>query len=227
MTEAEETTQTTPSPSEAVEQAEQENPAPAAEAVAPPPEAPPEAPPEEVESPEEELARLRQELEEAKAQAAEYLDGWQRARAEFANYRKRQAAEREELIQTANATLLSRLLPILDDFERAFATLPQGLQALTWIEGILLIQRKLQMILEAEGVKPIEVKPGDPFDPLYHEAVTYEESEAFDEGQIIGEVQKGYRLKDRVLRPALVRVAKAKPRPAEKAETTDSGDETS
>jgi molecular chaperone GrpE len=157
-----------------------------------------------------ELEALRQELEEAKAQAAEYLDGWQRARAEFANYKKRNEQERQELFKLANVTLITRLLPIFDDFERAFQTLPSNLLSLTWIDGVALIYRRLQAILEAEGLTPIETE-GQSFDPLLHEAVTYEESAEHQEGQIIGEVQRGYKLGDRVLRPALVRVAKGKP----------------
>jgi len=157
-----------------------------------------------------ELEALRQELEEAKAQAAEYLDGWQRARAEFANYKKRNEQERQELFKLANTTLITKLLPIFDDFERAFQTLPSNLLSLTWIDGVALIYRRLQAILEAEGLTLIETE-GQSFDPLLHEAVTYEESEEHDEGQIIGEVQRGYKLGDRVLRPALVRVAKGKP----------------
>ncbi|MBC8264461.1 MAG: nucleotide exchange factor GrpE [Anaerolineales bacterium] len=157
-----------------------------------------------------ELETLRQELEEAKAQAAEYLDGWQRARAEFANYKKRNEQERQELFKLANTTLISRLLLIFDDFERAFQTLPSNLLSLTWIDGVALIYRRLQAILDGEGLTPMETE-GQSFDPLVHEAVTYEESAEHQEGQIIGEVQRGYKLGDRVLRPALVRVAKGKP----------------
>jgi len=157
-----------------------------------------------------ELETLRQELEEAKAQAAEYLDGWQRARAEFANYKKRNEQERQELFKLANSTLISRLLPIFDDFERAFQTLPSNLLSLTWIDGVALIYRKLQAVLGGEGLILIETE-GQSFDPLLHEAITYEESADHEEGQIIGEVQRGYKLGDRVLRPALVRVAKGKP----------------
>ncbi|NIV39196.1 MAG: nucleotide exchange factor GrpE [Anaerolineae bacterium] len=108
----------------------------------------------------------------------------------------------------ANAVLLRKLLPVVDDFERAMATLPASLGQLTWCKGVLLIQHKLGAVLESEGVKPIETE-GQAFDPRYHEAVTYEEVSDHEEGQIIGEVQRGYLLGDRVLRPALVRVAKA------------------
>ena len=156
----------------------------------------------------EERETFEEEFEKAKAQAAEYLDGWQRTQAEFSNYKKRQEAERVQVTTLANATLLRKLLPVVDDFERAIATLSAGLSQLTWCEGILLIRHKLDAILESEGVKPIEVE-GQTFDPHYHEAVTYEEVSGCEEGQIIGEVQRGYTLGERVLRPALVRVAKA------------------
>jgi molecular chaperone GrpE len=155
-----------------------------------------------------ELERLQEELEKANAQASEYLDGWQRAQAEFSNYKKRQEAERAQVMALANATLLRKLLPVVDDFERALETLPTNLSQLTWCEGLLLIRHKLGAILESEGVKPIE-SDGQAFDPRYHEAVTYEAAPGFAEGQIIGEVQRGYTLGERVLRPALVRVAKA------------------
>jgi len=162
----------------------------------------------EAEERRDELEKLRKELEEAKAQAAEYLDGWQRTQAEFSNYKKRQEAERAQVTTLANATLLRKLLPIVDDFERAATTLPDSLMQLTWCEGVFLIKHKLDAILESEGVKPIETE-GQMFDPRYHEAVTYEEAQGHDDGQIIGEVQRGYTLGEWVLRPALVRVAKA------------------
>jgi molecular chaperone GrpE len=155
----------------------------------------------------DELVALRQELEEQKAKAAEYLDGWQRARAEFANYRKRIEKEQEDMIKSANGAFITRLLPVMDDFERAFQTLPLDLMGMTWLEGITLIQRKLQMLLAQEGVTVIETE-GRLFDPTLHQAVTHEESEEHEEGQIIGEVQKGYKIGDKVLRPSLVRVAK-------------------
>lgn len=155
----------------------------------------------------DELVALRQELEEQKAKAAEYLDGWQRARAEFANYKKRIEKEQEDRIKSANGAFIAKLLPVMDDFERAFQTLPFDLMGMTWLEGIALIQRKLQMLLEQEGVTVIETE-GRLFDPTLHQAVTHEESEEHEEGQIIGAVQKGYKMGDRVLRPSLVRVAK-------------------
>lgn len=176
---------------------------------------------EEPEGERDELEKLREELGKAEAQAAEYLDGWQRAQAEFSNYKKRQEAERTQMITLANATLLRKLLSIVDDFERAMATLPYNLSQLTWCEGVLLIKHKLDAILEFEGVKPIETEE-QVFDPRYHEAVTYEEVSGYEEGQIIGEVQRGYILGERVLRPALVRVAKAPAAQPEEDSDSDS-----
>jgi molecular chaperone GrpE len=164
--------------------------------------------PQEEQKERDELEELKLELEEAQAQAAEYLDGWQRAQAEFSNYKKRQEAERAQMWARATTDVLRKILPVVDDFERALATMPDDLKQLTWGEGVFLIKAKLDAILDSEGVKPIETE-GQTFDPVYHEAVTYEEAAGYEEGQIIGEVQRGYILDERVLRPALVRVAKA------------------
>lgn len=154
-------------------------------------------------------AVLKQQLEEQQAKAAEYLDNWRRAAADLANYRKRMERESSEITRAANADLIRRLLPILDDFDRAFHTVPEDLRDLTWVDGIMLIFRKLQAILEAEGLKPIEAL-GKPFDPHLHEAVVHEETDKYEDGLVIGELQKGYMLNDRVLRPTLVKVAKKK-----------------
>jgi molecular chaperone GrpE len=156
----------------------------------------------------DELTALSQQLEAAQAQADEYLDDLRRERAAFQNYKKRQENERAELRQMAQANVLLQILPILDDIERALEAIPSDQADQPWIEGILLIQRKLQTMLENMCVVPIEAEPGQPFDPFIHEAVTYEEDEDYDEGQIIAAVQKGYKLGKRTLRPATVRVAK-------------------
>jgi molecular chaperone GrpE len=171
----------------------------------------------------DELAALRQDVEQARAREAEYLDGWQRARAELANARKRFQREQEQAYADAKGDVLARLLPIGDDLERAVGTLPGNLSGLTWIQGILLIQRKLQVLLEQEGVSVIEIA-GQAFEPSLHQAVTYEPSETVPEGHIITELQKGYKLGDRVLRPSMVRVSSGPP-PQPKIETEPADEE--
>ena len=169
----------------------------------------------------DELAALRQELEETKAKEAEYLDGWQRARAELANARKRFERERLQAYDNARADVLIQLLPLADDFERALDTLPDNLSSLTWIEGITLVQRKLQLLLEQASVTPIEAV-GQEFDPFSHEAVTHEPSETVPAGHVIAELQKGYKMGDRVLRPTVVRVS-AGTLPEPEAEDSEAG----
>jgi molecular chaperone GrpE len=162
----------------------------------------------EAEQPIDLFKDLLEQVKQAKAEAAENLDGWQRARAEFANYKRRTDAERLELSVTAGAEVLARVLPIVDDFDRAAATLPGELKDQPWINGVLLVHRKLAGLLEQSNVKPIPVRAGDAFDPTRHEAITHEDAADVDSGHIIGEVTRGYTLGERVLRPALVRVAK-------------------
>jgi molecular chaperone GrpE len=164
------------------------------------------SPPAETAAPQGELEALRAELEQARARAAEYLDGWQRARAEFANYKRRVEAEREELRRSSNQALLLKLLPVVDDFERAFQTFPPELKDMPWIDGMRMIQRKLHGILEGENVTPIAAA-GQPFDPLWHEAVMQEETTQYPDDTVMEELQRGYMLGERVLRPARVKVA--------------------
>ncbi len=141
------------------------------------------------------------------AQAAEYLEGWQRSRAEFANYKKRLEKEAEDARARITAETITRYLPILDDLERALKDRPAEGEGARWAEGIELIYRKLGALLEAEGIEAIPAK-GERFDPTVHEALTLEETGEHSEGTVIDVIQQGYRLGDRVLRPALVRVAK-------------------
>ena len=158
----------------------------------------------------DELTALRRALEEAQAKEAEYLDGWQRARAELANARKRFQREQAQAYSNAKADVLSRILPIVDDFDRAFDNLPDHLADDPWIEGVKLVRQKLHALLEQEGVTPIEAE-GREFDPTFHQAITHEPSEETPEGHIIAEAQKGYRLGDLVLRPSMVRVSAGPP----------------
>jgi len=165
-----------------------------------------EAPVPEAPAAEDPLQALQKELEVARAQADEYLDGWQRSRAEFLNYKRRVERDLEAAHSVAAASILTRYLVVLDDIERALKDHPAGADFEGWVEGIRLIQRKLQMILESEGVERIPAE-GQMFDPTVHEAATFEKCDGFHEGQVIGILQQGYRLGDRILRPARVRVA--------------------
>ena len=154
-----------------------------------------------------EIEALQAELAESRTRADEYLDGWQRSRAEFANYKKR--IERDQLAVSQNAAgrIIKRYLEILDDLERALKNPPQEGEGAAWANGIELIYRKFKSILESEGITPMEAE-GQQFDPNLHEAITSEESDEHESGQIIEVLQQGYMLGDRVLRPAMVRVAR-------------------
>jgi len=149
-------------------------------------------------------ASLEEQLARAREDAQKYLGNWQRAEADFQNYKKRVDQERDENRRFASAALVMNTLPILDDLERALMSVDAHLAGLTWLDGIRLIYRKLQLILENAGVSAIEVE-GQQFDPRYHEAVMHADG---PEGKVLAEVQRGYKLHDRVLRPAMVVVGK-------------------
>lgn len=155
----------------------------------------------------EEVEQLKKELEETRSKADEYLDGWQRSRAEFANYKKRMDRDQAQVHQAAAGSIIKRYLEILDDLDRALKNRPQNGDGAGWAAGIDLIYRKFQAILEAEGVKVMEAE-GKIFDPNMHEAISQSEVPGYESGQIVEVIQKGYMLGERVLRPALVRVAK-------------------
>jgi len=162
----------------------------------------------------EDVESLNKALAEEKAKAENYLANWQRAQADFINYKRRIEQERNETVKFANATLALDLLPVLDDLERALDNITPKLAGLTWVDGIGLIYRKLQAILEVHGLTEIKAL-GQPFDPNLHEAVLYGEGE---EGKVVEELQKGYKLHDRVLRPTMVEVGKGKVEEGEIAE---------
>ena len=161
----------------------------------------------EIEMPKETIARLESELAAARAQANEAIDRMQRAAAEFQNTRKRQERLLQESLERATQRLLVALLPVQDDFALAFQNLPGTLtqEETAWVDGFKRIHGKLAGLLSDEGVK--EIAPDGPFDPNHHEAVTNEPSEEVESGHIISTLRTGYILKERVLRPALVRVA--------------------
>ena len=148
----------------------------------------------------EDIETLKQALTEAKAKAEENLAGWQRAQADFINYKRRNEQEKEETNKFANSTLILSILPALDDLGRALTSIPPRLAKLSWVDGIKLIERKLQTSLEAQGLSQIKALD-EPFDPNLHEAMRQGKGK---EGIVIEEIQKGYKLHDRVIHPSKV-----------------------
>ena len=149
---------------------------------------------------EENTRVLKQALAEEKAKAESYLASWQRAQADFTNYKRRSEQEKEEISQLASLVLILNLLPVLDDFERALAALPANQVELSWLEGIKLIVRKLQTSLETQGLSSIQAI-GEPFDPRFHEAIRQDKGK---EGIVIEEVHKGYKFHEKIIRPSKV-----------------------
>ena len=156
--------------------------------------------------PETEVEALQRQLEEAEAKAAENLDGWQRARAEFANARKRLERERVEAYSRAAVDFVQKLLPVVDDFARALESAPPEVADNQWFEGLDLVNRKILYVLESMNVQPIEAL-GQPFDPNFHEALALKEADGVESGLVIEELQTGYRIGEKVIRPSLVNVS--------------------
>jgi molecular chaperone GrpE len=150
-----------------------------------------------------EVESLNQQLREAEKKAAEYKEGWARAQADFQNYKKRIERDNELTYVTMKGDIIRKILPPLDDLERALQNRPADNG---WANGIELIARKLQNVLESEGIKRIEAE-GVEFDPNFHEAISHEPADSVKSGFVIGVVQNGYMLGERVIRPAMVRVA--------------------
>ena len=151
---------------------------------------------------------LETQLSELQAKADEYLDSLQRERASFANYKRRIDQENAAMAERLLGEHVRIFLPVVDDLERALEHAPADPDCANWIAGVELILKKLLSTLEKQNVTVIDLKPGDLFDPNNQEAVTHEENENYTDGQIIEVVQTGYQLKERIIRPALVRVAK-------------------
>ncbi|MFC2122615.1 nucleotide exchange factor GrpE [Bacteroidota bacterium] len=148
---------------------------------------------EDIEAPDKALA-------EEKAKADTNMAGWQRAQADFANYKRRIEQEMQEIGKLSNANLVLNLLPVMDDLERALSSVPDDLADNGWVDGITLIDRKLRGVLESIGLSAIEAV-GEPFDPNIHEAVMQGQGE---DGMVIAELEKGYRFQDRIIRPPKV-----------------------
>lgn len=146
---------------------------------------------------------LIQQLKEAESKIVEYKDGWARTQADFQNFRKRVDRDNETFKASTKGDIIKKVLPVLDDLERALQNRPADD---AWANGIELVARKFQNILDMEGVKKIEAK-GAAFDPNFHEAISHEPSEEVESGHVIDVIQNGYVIGERVIRPALVRVA--------------------
>ncbi len=149
---------------------------------------------------------LRAKIEQLEADAKEASNQYLRLAADFDNYKKRARQEQSETIQFANAGLIEKLLPVVDNFHRVLESAPPEVDD-AWLKGVSLTLQQLDELLASQGVSPIEAV-GTPFDPTLHEAIGHEESDEHPEDTVVTEVRKGYRLNDKVVRPALVRVAR-------------------
>ena len=147
---------------------------------------------------------LRTRLEEGKQPAGKHYESWQRSAADYQNYKRRMEEERREVARLASVSLIINLLPLMDDIERALKNVDPKLSGLTWIDGIWMIYRKFEAVLQNAGVTEIEAD-AQQFDPTVHEAISEVDGE---EGKVLSVVQKGYKLGDRVIRPAMVVVGK-------------------
>ncbi|RJE89861.1 nucleotide exchange factor GrpE [Paenibacillus sp. 1011MAR3C5] len=139
-------------------------------------------------------------------QAEESQQRYLRAQADFDNFRRRTMKEKEDLAQYASMKLIEQLLPVVDNFERAIAASSANNDYESLAKGVDMIFRQLSQTLDAEGLKPINAV-GEPFNPEFHQAIMQVESDEYEEGIVVEEVQKGYMLKEKVLRPAMVKVS--------------------
>jgi molecular chaperone GrpE len=155
----------------------------------------------------QEYADMQREMDRLRDLVKENQDGWQRERADFSNYKKRVERDTSQMTQNLKADVIKKYLQVLDDLERALKVRPAEGDGAAWADGIELVVRKLQSVLDAEGIQRIPAE-NEMFDPTRHEAITHEDSPDHESGQVIEVVQQGYTIGDRVIRPALVRVAR-------------------
>ncbi|HEV8192782.1 MAG TPA: nucleotide exchange factor GrpE [Ktedonobacterales bacterium] len=176
------------------------------------------------------IAELEQQLAKEREAATDYMQRWQRAQADFANFRRRLQQEQEQRDRQLVAEALSPVLLALDSFERAFRTLPQSLRQFSWIDGIALIELQLRRTLDIYGIQPIAAQPGQPFDATKHQAIGEIETDKHPDGTIAEVIQQGYQhaTGNMILRPTLVQVAKApnSESAADAANATEVGEET-
>jgi len=150
---------------------------------------------------------VQQVLAEEQAKAEEAQQRLLRTQADFSNYKRRNEQERDQQARFANLLLVQELLPVLDNLDRALSTIPESVSGLPWMDGLMLVDRQLRATLEKQGLKPI-VALGTRFDPMVHEAIIQEATADYEDDEVIAELQRGYMLHDRVVRPTLVKVAK-------------------
>jgi molecular chaperone GrpE len=153
------------------------------------------------------IDQLTKERDEAAAKADEYLAGLQRERAEFLNFKRRTEQDHAAAVSRAADALRLKIVELLDDFDRAVEMRPPSLAGDPWADGIVAIDRKLRVLLEREGVRPMEPTVGQQFDPRLHQALSHVAGSGRPADEIVGEFQRGYWVADRVLRPALVAVS--------------------
>ena len=148
----------------------------------------------------EDVELLKQALTEEREKSAANLAGWQRTQADLMNYKRRAEQEKEEIGRFGNTAMMLSLLPIMDDLERALISIPDDLAKHSWVDGIRLIERKLQANLEVQGLSQVKAL-GEPFDPNFHEAMMQGKGK---EGTVVEEIEKGYKLNNRLIRPSKV-----------------------
>jgi molecular chaperone GrpE len=168
------------------------------------------------------IAELERQLATERDDATDYMQKWQRAVADFTNFKRRSQQEQEQRDQLFAAQALAPVLHALDSFERAFATLPDSLRGYTWIEGVALVDYQLRRALVEQGITEVAAEPGEALDPTRHQAVGEVETDQQPEGHIAVVLQKGYQTSSLLIRPALVQVART-PTASETAAASEQG----
>ena len=181
---------------------------------------------EQMDEEQDDLTRVQAELDEALREREQYKNMAQRSQADLVNYRRRAAEEIAEARERSDSQLLLRMLSVADDLSRALDHVPEDAVAPGWHEGMMLVQRNLQNVLEAEGLTKIETAIGQPFDASEHEAVFFEPNSECEEGSVVQVIRVGYRLREQVLRAAQVSVAQPKePEPDPQSDTQKEADD--
>lgn len=185
-------------------------------------ETPREAPIEQVRQLRIRIEQLEKELGQEREKATDYMNKYMRAQAEVSNTRKRMQQELSLAMRDMLKSVVYEQLAVLDSFDRAFTTLPDEFRHFSWVDGVSLIQTQLYSVLHRAGVTPIESAKGKAYNPAEHEAVAYEETTTYPEDTVTAELQRGYKLNEQVLRPTLVKIARA-PQTATATNSASSG----